>query len=133
MVRRMISGVALAIAGLLLLIRTGLGLIAVLGFGIDSIETLVTMLCLTLALPIYLVGLFSLRGATIGLWVFFGLNWTYLSLMSKPLGVVNPFSWPYGSHLIVAAILVQLAYSLLARAPDRHESIRLADAFFARI
>lgn len=131
-VSRFIACSALVVAGLLSLVRTALGVLYAVGFAIDSVESLITVLCLTLALPIYAISFKSLRIATLGLWILVGLNWINTSLISVPITVANPFEWPYGSHLIAATALVQLAYSLLLKMPNRNKPVRFGDAFVSR-
>jgi hypothetical protein len=45
---------------------------------------------------VYLIGIFSLRGASISLWMFFAIQWGVICTIEKPLRFVNPFGWAHG-------------------------------------
>ena len=70
-----IGWICLLLAGAILLFESIFGFYAVLGIGFSSLSDVVTDLCLTLAFPIYLLSTFSIRIATVGLWLFFAAQW----------------------------------------------------------
>src|ERR1039458_4375638 len=108
--------VGLLMAGALFLVDTLFGLIAMLGIGFDTVQDVVLVLCLTMAFPIYLVGLYSLGAATILLWFFFLAQWVDTCFNGVTPSFVNPFDWWYGDTVFVAALIVQLSYIALRRA-----------------
>lgn len=109
--------------------QTLFGIVAILGLGFDSIRDITTALCLTLAFPIYLVGLKSLRASTIFLWLFFVAQWINACLLSHPPVLGSPFDWPHGDTLFVAIILVQGGYWLASKALDKEKPLQLSDVF----
>jgi hypothetical protein len=119
----------LLIAGLFLLLETLFGLIASLILDTHSIRDIVTALCLTLGFPIYLLGLRSIRMATIALWVFFVAQWVNGCLLSIPPALYSPFDWWHGDVLVASIVLVQVGYLLLLRGRQHGKSLALRDAF----
>ncbi len=111
----MIARALILLAGGVLLLQTSFGVIAISMFGFDSVSEVATALCLTLAFPIYLIALKSLRVATGLLWAFFLAQWLNECLISQPPHVVNALDWPHGDTLLAAIVLVQVGYLLLSR------------------
>ena len=66
-----LAKLCLGIAGTLLLLETLLGMVYMAGIGFDTLPDILTDLCLTMAFPIFLIGLSFLRTASIALWIFF--------------------------------------------------------------
>jgi len=58
------------IAGATLLADTLMGALASLGLDPSFFRDIITMMCLSLAFPIFLVGFFSLRAGVMSLWIF---------------------------------------------------------------
>lgn len=104
-----LARISLLVAGSLLLLETLLGCVYVLGIGFSTTKGVILDLCLTMAFPVFLVSLVSLRGAAGGLWVFFVIQWIDICFNQKPPGLVNPLGWAHGDLLFVAAILVSLS------------------------
>lgn len=103
-------------------------MVAILIFGFDSIWEVTTALCLTLSFPIYLIGLKSLRIATLLLWVFFFLQWINECVISNPPDLANPFDWWRGDTLFAAIAFVQVGYLILART-SKEEAASLYNCF----
>ncbi len=74
----------LLFAGVLLLLQSLFGVFAILPFDFDSVLEVTTALCLTLAFPLYLIGLKSLRVAAWALSAFFFAKWFNECLISPP-------------------------------------------------
>jgi hypothetical protein len=123
--------VFLLVAGILLLLETMLGCVYVLGIGFDSARDIGLDLCLTIAFPIYLLGFRSLRGASVGLWIFFVLQSAYISLNAKSVRLVNPLGWAHGDLLLSAAVLVSAATGML-NDKARVRSTTLSAAFSSK-
>lgn len=117
---------SLILAGILLLLESLLGCIYVLGIGFSTLHEVLTDLCLTLAFPIYLVSLVSLRGAAISLWVFFAIQWIDVCSNRNPPGFVNPFAWVHGDFLFAAAILVSFSAWAASSALDQRSRPRMS-------
>jgi hypothetical protein len=91
------------------------------GAGSDSIlKVTTTVLSLTLAFPIFLLGQRSLRIATWVLWVFFALQWLNWCFLARQL--VSPFEWFYSDALFVSILLVHAGYLLLPRVPRKEQA-----------
>lgn len=121
----------LIVAGILLLIETLLGCVYVLGIGFSTTHDVITDLCLTMAFPVFLISLRSIRGGAIGLWVFFALQWIDVCSNRTPPGFVNPLAWIHGDLLFAAAILVSVSALMLCRVQNGKRSSRLLDVFGA--
>lgn len=115
--------------GVILLIQTLFGLLAILGLGFDSVREITTALCLTLAFPIYLLGFKSLRVAIVFLWLFFFAQWINECLISQPRTIRSPFDWPHGDTLFAAIVLAHIGYHSLLKALEKRQPVRLSDAF----
>jgi hypothetical protein len=111
----------LIVAGILLMLETMLGCIYMLGIGFSSTRDIAMILCLTMALPVYLIRFFSLRGAAISLWAFFAIQWITVCTIDKP-HFVNPFGWAHGNLSFVGAVLVSLSTWMLSRIDDHKKS-----------
>lgn len=119
---------SLIAAGILLLLESLLGIIYVLGIDLYTISGIITGLCLTMAFPIYLVGIISLRRAAVGLWVFFAAQWIDVCFNRSPPGFVNPLAWVHGGFLFAAAILVSFSAWALPSKQTGEKSTGLLDA-----
>jgi hypothetical protein len=97
------------LAGAILLLESIFGCYAVLGIGFSSLRDVATDLCLTLAFPIYLLSIFSIRIATIGLWLFFAAQWINMCLVSRPPTLISPLDGVHGDFLFLAIVLVTFA------------------------
>jgi len=120
---------SLIIAGGLLLMESLLGCICVLGIGFSTLPEVLLDLCLTMAFPIYLVGIWSMRYAAIGLWLFFLIQWLDTCLNGSPPGFrfVNPLGWIQGDLLFAAATLVSIVVWVLFRNDHGKSRLRLLD------
>ena len=96
--------------GSLLALESAFGVIAMLGIGFDKFQGIVTVLCLTLAFPIFLLSIRSLRIALCSLWVFFIVQWANACLLGTHPELISPFDWWHGDVLFLAILLVQIAY-----------------------
>ena len=123
----MIAFALLLFAGGLLLVQSLFGVFAILPFGFDSVLEVTTALCLTLAFPLYLIGLKSLRVATWVLWGFFLAQWGNECLISRPPVLVSPLDWPHGVTLLAAIALVQVGYLMLSRTSISGRAVSLRD------
>jgi hypothetical protein len=103
--RATIAWACLILAGLVFLVETAFGCIAVLGMGFDSPSDISTDLALTMAFPIFLIGFFSQRLALVCLWLFFVLQWLEFSSLGQPPRLVNPFDWWHGLTLFLGIVL----------------------------
>jgi hypothetical protein len=121
----------LIVAGILLLIETLLGCVYVLGIGFSTTHDVFTDLCLTMAFPVFLLSLRSIRGSAIGLWIFFVIQWIDVCSNKIPPGFVNPLAWIHGQFLFTAAILVSVSAWMLLRVQNGKRSPRLLDVFGA--
>jgi hypothetical protein len=109
---------SLIVAGILLLYETLLGCFYVLGIGFSTKADVILDLCLTMAFPIFLICLRSVRGAAIGLWVFFAIQWIDICFGKWPPAFVNPLAWVHGAILFISTVLVSLsAWTLSRRVP----------------
>ena len=122
-----IASALLLFAGGLLLLQSLFGVFAILMFGFDSLLEWTTALCLTLAFPLYLIGLKSLRVASRVLWAFFLAQWINECFIGQPPSLVNPLDWPHGDTLLAAIVLVQLGYWMLARTSTRRRGVALRE------
>jgi hypothetical protein len=111
---RIFALICLIAAGVLLFLQSVFGLIAMLGIGLSTLREVVLVLCLTMAFPIYLSAIISLRTATICLWLFFIAQWVDECLIDSP-HFVTPFDWWHGDMLFVAILFVQCTYLALRR------------------
>lgn len=127
----MLTKGGLIVAGVLLLLETLLGCVYVLGIGFSTVHDVITDLCLTMAFPVFLISLRSIRGSAIGLWVFFAIQWINVCSNKRPSGFVNPLSWIHGDLLFTAAILVSVSALILCRVQNGKRSSRLLDVFGA--
>jgi hypothetical protein len=112
--------VLLTVAGVLLLLESLLGCFYVLGIGFATPRDVLLDLCLTMAFPIYLLCLFSLWVSSVGLWLFFALQWLNTGFDSSHPGYVfvNPFGWLHGDFSFLAAVLVSFSTWALWRLYD---------------
>jgi hypothetical protein len=126
-----LARVLLVIAGLLLLFESLLGMDYALEIGFSSLREILTDLCLTMAFPVYLIGLFSLRGATASLWVFFIVQWINICFSSSHPGYVfvNPFSWLHGDFSFFSAIMVSISTWMLRRPQDGIAHVNMRTVF----
>jgi hypothetical protein len=127
----MLARVSLLFAGSMLLLETLLGCIYVLGIGFSTTKNIILDLCLTLAFPIYLFCLVSLRTAAVGLWVFFAVQSIDICFNQKPTGFVNPLGWAHGDLLFAAAILVSLSIWMISRVKGGAGPATLSDVLNA--
>jgi hypothetical protein len=100
-----IAWACMILAGLVFLVETLFGCIAVLGIGFDSLRDISTDLALTMAFPIFLIRFLSQRLALVCLWFFFVLQWLDFSSLGQPPKLVNPFDWWHGLTLFVGIVL----------------------------
>jgi hypothetical protein len=124
----LLARILLLIGGLIFLLETLFGCIASLILDTHSIRDTLTALCLTLGLPIFLVGLVSLRIAAAALWTFFVVQWINGCFLSSPPRLSSPFDWWHGDALAVAIVLVQCSLLLLSHGRPRSQTITLGDA-----
>ena len=126
-----LGGALVLVGGFGLLMQTLFGCIAILPIGFDSIAELIFAACLTLAFPLYLIGIGSLRVATLALWVFFLAQWVNECLnghVDHP-HLVNPFDWWHGDFLVTSIVLVTIGYFLVARNTEGRKVVRLGNLF----
>jgi hypothetical protein len=121
----------LIVAGVLLLFETLLGCVYVLGIGFSTVHDVITDLCLTMAFPVFLISLRSVRGAAIGLWIFFAVQWIDICSNKMPPGFVNPLGWIHGDLLLASAILVGLSAWLLSQRQGAKRAEGLLDVLRA--
>jgi hypothetical protein len=126
-----LSRVLLVIAGLLLLIESLLGVDYALDVGFGTLRELLTDFCLTMAFPVYLIGLFSLRGATASLWLFFLMQWLNHGHAGFHAGLIliSPFDWLHGVFTFLSAILVSIATWIFCRPKEGHSADNLSRVF----
>jgi hypothetical protein len=124
---RQIAGGFLLVGGGILLLHTLFGMVASLILGFDSILAVMTFLSLTLAFPIYLIGIKSLRTATWLLWAFFAFQWLNECLLGNPPRLVNPFDWWRGDTLFASIVFVHVGYLLLYMVSKKGAAINLRD------
>jgi hypothetical protein len=125
----MIAGVLVLVGGALLLFQSLFGLFAIMMLGFDSFLDWTTALSLTLAFPVYLVGLKSLRLSTGLLWLFFLAQWINKCFLSGSPKLANPFDGWHGETLLVAILAVQVGYLLFSRTPERQGAVTFRDMF----
>jgi hypothetical protein len=112
---RILSRLCIGAAGLLLLLETLFGMIAVLGIGFSTLLDVATDLCLTMAFPIYLIGFKSLWAATFGLWLLFIAQWIDMYLVSVPRHFGNILDGWIGALLLLATLLMTFSYMVIKR------------------
>jgi hypothetical protein len=129
-IHKILRGGLLLLGGGILLVQTLFGAFANMFNGFDSVTDWTFALGLTLAFPVYLIGLISLRAATWCLWAFFVFQWANQCFLTaaKP-SLVNPFDWWHGDTLFAGIVLVNAGYLLLSRTSEKGRSVRLADVF----
>jgi len=96
--------------GALLAIETFFGFIAMLGIGFDTFRDVALVLCLTLAFPIFLLCIRSLRLAVWALWIFFIAQWLNACSLGTPPRFISPFDWWHDDVLFLGIVLVHIAY-----------------------
>jgi len=126
-----LSRVLLVSAGLLLLIESLLGVDYAFDVGSSSLRDLVTLFCLTMAFPVYLIGLFSLRVATASLWLFFIVQWLNHGHAGFHAGLIliSPFDWLHGVFTFLSAVLVSIATWIFCRPKVGHFPDNLSRVF----
>ena len=126
-----LARVLLFFAGLLLLLESLLGFDYALGLELGTLRGMLTGLCLTMAFPLYLVGLFSLRGATASIWLFFIVQWLNHGHAGFHAGVIliSPFDWLHGDFTFISAILVSIATWVLCRPQNGKAPVNLGTVF----
>ncbi len=128
--------IGLVAAGLMLAVETSFGCIVALGIGFEPVPLLLGI-AFVLGFPVYLLGLRSLRGAAIGLWVLLLYRGAALCLV-KPFQWINPFrdfnpleaGWM--SLLPYAAILFSASLWMLASVTGSARGSTLLSALQAR-
>jgi hypothetical protein len=103
--RATIASTCMILAGLVFLVETLFGCIAILPMGFDSLRDISTALALTMAFPIFLIRYLSQRLALACLWLFFVLQWLDFSSLGHPPKLVNPFDWWQGLTLFLGIVL----------------------------
>jgi hypothetical protein len=121
--------ICLTAAAFLLLYESLLGCIYVLGIGFSTAHDLLTDFSVTMAFPVFLISLWSVRGAAIGLWTFFALQWIDICSNKVPPGFVNPFGWLHGNFLFISAILVSISAFLLLKVHGKGRPVSLLKAY----
>jgi len=129
-ISKVACGVLLLLGGVILLFQTLFGGFASMIFGFRSVIDWTFALGLTLAFPVYLIGLISLRASTLCLWGFFLFQWAnQCFLTTAEPTFVNPFDWWHGDTLFIAIVLVSVGYLLLSRTSAKGRSVTLLDMF----
>lgn len=118
--RGSLARIGLIAAGTMLCLETAMGIVVALGIGFEPAPVLLG-LAFTLGLPVYLLGLRSLRAAAVGLWMLFLFRWAVLCCVSRPCHLVSPI-WGWISLLPVSAILVTACTWILLR---KNETVRV--------
>ncbi len=116
---RTVAKLSMALAGLILLVETFLGMYAFVWNGylwkfwpvIDA----ATVLGIIIGFPIYLVGFRSLRAAMIGLWLLFVVQWVDMYFYSVPRHFGNLLDGWYGELLLIAILLTTFSYIVARR------------------
>jgi hypothetical protein len=124
-----VARAGLLLAGLFLFCRTVQGLIFLIGIGADSAQSLVATFCVIAAFPVFLIGLWSLRSAAIGLWIYLVAQWIDRCLVSKPPAIINPLDSPHAYALLASVVFVQVGYLLLRRDRGDGRPISLREAY----
>jgi hypothetical protein len=96
--------------GVILLLQSLFGAIAILIFDFSTVLDWTTALSLTLAFPLFLIGFISLRAATASLWIFFIAQWIDRCFISVPPQLASPFDWWHGDTLFAGILFVQIGY-----------------------
>jgi hypothetical protein len=122
-----LAPIALMVSGVFLLAQTLFGMLAMLGLDLTKFQDVFLVLCLTMAFPIYLLAIKSLR-IVVGLWVFFLVQWADMCMISSPPHFGNPLYWWRGDVLFIAIVLAQLSY-IAQRLSGKEKNMRLSDAF----
>ena len=114
-----------------MLFESLLGMDYALDIGFGSLRAILNDLCLTMGFPIYLVGLFSLRGASASLGAFLILQWLNHGHVGFHVGfmLVNPFDWLHGLFSFLSAILVSVSTWLLCRPQDGIVHVNMRTVF----
>jgi len=126
-----LSRVLLVIAGLLMLFESLLGVVYAFDVGSSSLRDLVTLFCLTMAFPLFLVGLYSLRTATASMWLFFIVQWLNHGHAGFHAGLIliSPFDWLHGVFTFLSAILVSVATWTFCRPHQDHSADNMRRVF----
>jgi len=107
--RQRVASLCVVLSGILLLLESVFGCYAVLGVGFSTVRDIITDLCLTLAFPIYLLGLLSRRAATVCLWLFFMVQWINMCLLGRPPQLVSPIDGAHDVVLLLGIVLFTIA------------------------
>ncbi len=114
-------------AGVLVSLYTSLGVIGAWIFGgrINGAADFLFVINPLLALPIFLAVIASLRWATMLLWLYFLYVWGFSCVLSWPRPVLNPLASPANWLLLIAVILVTLAFivDMLARRAEASRAL----------
>jgi hypothetical protein len=126
-----LARVFLIVAGMLMLSESLLGLDYALDIGFGSLRALLNDFCLTMGFPIYLVGLFSLRGASASLGAFLILQWLNHGHVGFHVGIMlaNPFDWLHGLFSFLSAILVSASTWILCHPQDGIAHVNMRTVF----
>ena len=121
------SVVLVALGGAGLFACSTFGVIASLLLDFRNARDLTVVAALTLAFPVFLVGIWSLRGAAISLWIYFVYQWLVRSGIGHSFVLSNPFDWWFGDTLAFAIALISIGALLSGRAS--RNGLRLADLY----
>jgi hypothetical protein len=122
-----LARITLKTAGSLLLLETALGSAYVIGIGFSTTKAVILDLCLTMAFPVFLISLLSVRRAAVGLWIFFAIQWIDICCAKWPPVLVNPLGWTHGILLFAGAILVSMSAWILMSSRDGKGPAKLLD------
>lgn len=102
------------------------------GIGFDTLPDILTDLCLTMAFPIFLIGLSFLRTASIALWIFFLAQWINAGFLNSQshLHISNPHDWFHGDALFIGAVLVSYSAWSLTKGDASNERATLEQFFW---
>ena len=119
----------LLLGGCGLLLESLFGILVISIYVYRTILDVTTALCVTLAFPLYLVGLKSLRVATWFLWIYFIAQWGNECLLGVPPQLVSPFDWPHGILLFASIASVQIGYLILSHGSRKGTAVNLYNSF----
>lgn len=96
------------------------GLLVIMMFGFDSFNEISLAVCFLAPLPVYLLVLYSVPFAAVGLWLLFFATWITRCFISKPPMLISPIVFSLPDAVFVTAIA--LTYIWIARSRSKKET-----------
>ncbi len=95
------------------------GLLAIMMLGFDSFNEISLAVCFLAPLPIYLLVLYSVSFAAVGVWLLFFATWITRCFISKPPTLISPVTVWFPD--VVPFVAIALTYIWIARSRSKKE------------